>query len=61
MPLPDRYQISGATLAGGMGTVHPCQDSILDRKVAIKVIQNTANRRRMLDELQALLKQLQAR
>ncbi|MDD2179968.1 serine/threonine protein kinase [Acidovorax sp. D2M1] len=56
MPLPDRYQISGAALAGGMGSVHPCQDAVLERKVAIKVIRDTANRRRMLDELKALLK-----
>lgn len=56
MPLPDRYQISGAALAGGMGSVHPCRDAVLERKVAIKVIQDTVNRRRMLDELKALLK-----
>lgn len=56
MPIPDRYQVSGAALAGGMGSVHPCQDKVLDRKVAIKVIKDTANRRRMLDELKALLK-----
>lgn len=56
MPLPERYQITGTPLAGGMGSVLPCQDGVLDRKVAIKVIQDTANRRRMLDELKALLK-----
>ncbi len=56
MSLPARYQISGAALAGGMGSVHPCQDAVLDRKVAIKVIHDTANRRRMIDELKALLK-----
>lgn len=56
MPLPDRYQFSGDVLAGGMGSVHLCLDSVLDRKVAIKVIHDTVNRRRMLDELKALLK-----
>lgn len=56
MQLPDRYKPLGDALAGGMGSVHPCQDTILERKVAIKVIQDTANRRRMLDELKALLK-----
>lgn len=56
MLLPDRYQFSGAALTGGMGSVHPCLDTVLDRKVAIKVIQDAVNRRRMLDELKALLK-----
>jgi eukaryotic-like serine/threonine-protein kinase len=56
MSLPDRYQISSSALSGGMGSVYPCQDAVLERKVAIKVIQDTANRRRMLDELKALLK-----
>lgn len=43
-------------MEGGMGAVYPCRDEVLDRKVAIKVVQNTAGRRRMLDELKALLK-----
>lgn len=56
MDLPVRYKPISAPLAGGMGEVIPCQDAVLDRKVAIKVIQDTVNRRRMLDELKALLK-----
>lgn len=56
MALPERYIPVSAALAGGMGAVIPCQDAVLERKVAIKVIQDTVNRRRMLDELKALLK-----
>lgn len=56
MALPARYKPISAPLAGGMGAVIPCQDTVLERKVAIKVIQDTVNRRRMLDELKALLK-----
>lgn len=56
MALPARYIPISAPLAGGMGAVIPCQDTVLERKVAIKVIQDTVNRRRMLDELKALLK-----
>ncbi len=56
MALPVRYKPISAPLPGGMGVVIPCQDTVLDRKVAIKVIQDTVNRRRMLDELKALLK-----
>ncbi len=56
MLLPARYQILGDAYAGGMGSVYPCQDTVLERKVAIKLIQDTVNRRRMLDELTALLK-----
>lgn len=37
---PDRYQILGHKLDGGMGSVHLCYDQTLERKVAIKVIHN---------------------
>lgn len=53
---PARYKPISAPLTGGMGAVTPCQDTVLERNVAIKVIQDTVNRRRMLDELKALLK-----
>lgn len=53
---PDRYQILGHTLDGGMGSVHLCYDQTLERKVAIKVIHNPKNERRIIDEVDALLK-----
>jgi eukaryotic-like serine/threonine-protein kinase len=54
--LADRYQILDKPLAGGMGEVYPCTDEILERKVAVKVMQDTAEARRLVDELSALLK-----
>ncbi|HEY0333598.1 MAG TPA: serine/threonine-protein kinase [Stenotrophomonas sp.] len=39
-----------------MGVVYPCQDEILDRRVAVKVIQGGVEQRRILDEVRALLK-----
>lgn len=56
MQLPDRYQPIDSPLSGGMGVVIPCRDTVLERRVAIKVIHTTDHRRRMLDELKALLK-----
>jgi serine/threonine protein kinase len=54
--LPTRYVPDGAPMAGGMGAVQICMDSILERKVAIKFIHGSTHRRRILDELSALLK-----
>lgn len=54
--LPDRYTALGAEMKGGMSSVLMCSDNILERKVAIKFIHSTTHRRRMLDELAALLK-----
>lgn len=54
--LPTRYVPEGAPMAGGMGAVQICMDSILERKVAIKFIHGSTHRRRILDELAALLK-----
>lgn len=56
MIIADRYEVLGPLLAGGMASVFPCQDSILERKVAIKVMPGSAHRRRVRDELSALLK-----
>ena len=39
-----------------MGSVSVCNDTVLERKVAIKVIHSTTHQRRMRDELAALLK-----
>lgn len=54
--LPPRYVPSGQAMAGGMGSVIVCTDTILERPVAIKFIESTAHRRRMDDEISALLR-----
>ena len=56
MLFPERYEIVAATIDGGMGSVVPCNDTVLNRKVAIKVIHSTTEQRRIMDELRALLK-----
>lgn len=52
---PDRYQIKNA-LPGGMGQVYVCSDTLLERDVAIKILSEGSAQRRMLDEINALLK-----
>lgn len=54
--LPDRYVPSGRSMSGGMGSVILCDDTILERPVAIKFISSAAHKRRMDDEIAALLK-----
>lgn len=54
--IADRYEVTGASLVGGMAAVLPCHDIILERPVAIKIMPGGANRRRMQDELHALLR-----
>lgn len=54
--LPDRYEPTGAAADGGMGSVIVCTDQVLERRVAIKTIHTVTHRRRMLDEIAALLK-----
>lgn len=53
---PERYTIKDGPLNGGMSSVYLCEDTILERKVAIKVLQDFTERRRMADEISALLK-----
>lgn len=55
IPLPDRYKFSGNVASGGMGSVIFCQDTHLDRPVAIKVIYDTTSLNRLVDELSALM------
>ncbi|MFY8063009.1 MAG: protein kinase domain-containing protein, partial [Usitatibacteraceae bacterium] len=52
----DRYQTKGGPLVGGMAAVYPCMDIVLERQVAIKIMPGSAHRRRVRDELEALLK-----
>lgn len=54
--IADRYEVIGNSLVGGMAAVLPCKDMVLDRQVAIKVMPGSAVRRRIRDELSALLK-----
>ncbi|AKC86328.1 serine/threonine-protein kinase [Pseudoxanthomonas suwonensis] len=54
--LGGRYTVLGKALSGGMGAVYPCTDDILERKVAVKVMQDSEEARRLVDEISALLK-----
>lgn len=54
--IADRYEVMGASFVGGMAAVWPCHDTVLERKVAIKVMPGSAEKRRIRDELGALLK-----
>lgn len=54
--IPDRYENSNHAMSGGMGSVMVCQDTILERPVAIKFISSAAHKRRMDDEVAALFK-----
>lgn len=56
MLIADRYEFFGKSYVGGMARVLPCKDTVLERDVAIKVMPGSANRRRVLDEISALLK-----
>lgn len=54
MNLPPRYAIDGNAMDGGMATVFKCQDSVLERPVALKVLPRRFETRRLKDELEAL-------
>ncbi|MGB6214506.1 serine/threonine-protein kinase [Pseudomonas mandelii] len=56
MRIADRYDFEGQYLAGGMAQVLLCNDAVLERRVAIKIMPGSVNRRRVRDELSALLK-----
>ncbi len=53
--IPLRYKISGDSDKGGFGEVVFCEDVHLKRRVAIKFIQDPSQKRRMVDEINALL------
>lgn len=53
--LPKRYVPDGEMRAGGFGSVFFCDDSHLERKVAIKIINDRRQQRRISDEVKALL------
>jgi eukaryotic-like serine/threonine-protein kinase len=54
--IPSRYVPTGKVLTGGMGEVLICQDTSLEREVAIKFIQDVGDQRRLFDEIAALQK-----
>ncbi len=56
MLIANRYESAGRSLAGGMASVLVCRDTVLKRKVAIKLMPGSASLRRMRDEINALLK-----
>lgn len=53
--LPDRYTQIALPASGGFSHVICCMDRHLDRKVAIKFIQDESNKKLLLKELSALL------
>lgn len=55
LKLPDRYQPTGESSAGGYGDVRFCVDQHLDRLVAIKTITDVAEEARLDDEIRALM------
>jgi serine/threonine-protein kinase len=53
--LPERYTQIACPRSGGFSDVICCVDNHLERTVAIKFIQDESEKRRLLDELRALL------
>lgn len=56
MKIPSRYEYADKCFSGGMATVLIYKDTVLERDVAIKVMPGSVNKRRVFDELRALLK-----
>jgi eukaryotic-like serine/threonine-protein kinase len=52
--IPNRYVPDGRTFSGGMSEVILCNDTSLDRTVAIKVISSITETARIQDEIKAL-------
>lgn len=50
-----RYVPNGKVLQGGSGDVVVCDDTHLDRKVAVKTLRDIADKNRLIDEINALL------
>jgi len=55
LDLPKRYVPNGSSASGGFGSVIFCQDTHLDRLVAIKSIKDVSEKHRLIDELNALM------
>jgi serine/threonine protein kinase len=54
--LPDRYLLTGVSGGGGMGDIYACTDTHLKRRVALKMLKDGGEKRRLLDEIKALIK-----
>ena len=54
--LPPRYTHSGKKFEGGQGSVYVCNDTYLERAVAIKVIEDSSGTAQILKELSAIQK-----
>jgi len=54
--LPARYKVCGSPLRGGFGEVYICNDLQLERRVAIKFIQDVNQKSRLRDEFVALMR-----
>lgn len=53
--LYDRYEVIDEVGSGGFGTVYRCRDVVLERDVAIKVLNNPSDEHRHRDEISGLL------
>lgn len=53
-PLPNRYVPTGNRMEGGQGFVYVCEDTYLDRRVAIKVMRLKADAASLKKELKAM-------
>lgn len=56
MILPTRYRFTGTSNDGGMGDIHECTDTHLNRRVVLKMLKDGEECRRLLDEQKALIK-----
>lgn len=52
--IPDRYEFTGEKFSGGQGDIYVCKDKNLERKVAIKFMQDISEMDRLLAEILAL-------
>lgn len=56
MIIPTRYSLTGTSTDGGMGDIHTCLDTHLNRYVVLKMLKDGEDSRRLLDEQKALIK-----
>jgi serine/threonine protein kinase len=56
MKLPSRYEHDAASAGGGMGDIHLCRDTHLNRQVVLKMLKDGGEGRRLLHEQLALSK-----
>lgn len=54
--IPDRYKFTGTKSDGGMSSAYHCTDTHLEREVIIKELLNGIDKKRISEEISALLK-----